>query len=127
MACVDVEAPVPAMIRWVTEENTRCRSRAQFVRHGCCLIGIAKAAEHTQLVVIWWCAKKKLVWGFGASALARPSVDEQRGSGQSLDPKLTGHAGVEKETSFRVLIIRSALRFCDEVYGQVRRSTTPWR
>ena len=56
-----IEAPVPLVICWITNENTRKGTRRKFVRGRGGGIGKTKASKNPKMIVRGRCAEQELV------------------------------------------------------------------
>lgn len=58
-----IEAPIPAVIRGIAEEDARNRAGVKLVASSGGGVGVAEAAKHAQQAVIRSFAKQKFIWG----------------------------------------------------------------
>ena len=81
--------------------------------------------EDTKVVVARRGTEKSVVWCESRRSSGRKTVEQVGGGVEALSPEARGERSLDQKlrtTSFVMRIIRSALPFCGEVYGQDIRS-----
>lgn len=60
-ACGKVVAAVPFVFQWITEKDTRGRTRGEFVVHGCIKVWKAKTAKYAEVRIFRLHAMEEVV------------------------------------------------------------------
>jgi hypothetical protein len=128
-ASAKIKASVAAVIRRIAEQGAGRGAWAEFVSGSGCLVGIAEATEHPKVTVVRRSAEKTLIGCRGATPLIvlgfRRWVAVFNASTQ-YSPGMPAWKRRLRTQLVRVRMMRSALPFWEDVYGQDRRSTVPW-
>ena len=102
-ACSWVEAAVAAMILRVAEEDAGDGVMVQLVTLCSLRVGVAEAAENTQVTVVGSCAEEQLVRCARHGGAARTTVEKKRRRAECLCPEPGGNGGMEEKCSHAVV------------------------
>jgi hypothetical protein len=112
------------MVGGIAQQHTGGGASGKFVGHGGGLIREAEAAEDPEMVIGWWCAEQALVRSLRAGCLTGTAIEKVCRRGQSLNLERREHASVQEQAA-NVRMMRSAVPFCEEVYGHDKQKTLP--
>ena len=120
----EIKAAVSFMMSGITQENTQGRPRGKFMCGSGGQVRITLATKDAQMVIGGRLAEKGMVRCGFLQCLARQNVDQVGGCLQRLDPeRLRRDAWNRRERTTLLMeqMMRSALPFWGEVYGQDMR------
>jgi hypothetical protein len=97
--CGEVKAAITLVMRGVAEERTQGGARSKFVGGGGGEIRIAGTAKRAQIVIGGKSAMEGKVRSAHAKGFGGEAIDDEGGSGKSINPVGRGHGGLEKKSA----------------------------